>query len=121
MAALVNEINQRPGYRQQLGETAYQGLLAAILDPHARINSIWAETLYPFVCEALKRDLPMFARELRLLSQRLTLARYTGPRRTAAEQRETTRCPRCGDTATITGPGSADCWSCGRITPPRTR
>lgn len=104
--------------RVQLGSTAHDQLIALASDPSARVNSIWAETLYPPVLEMLLREYP--AHRVAILAMRASVQRavYVGPRVTASRS---VPCPYCGDTAHRVTAFLAQCQSCGDIAPPRLR
>lgn len=109
---LVGAIDARPALRQQLGTAAYAQLLALACDPlAARINSIWAETLFPPVLNLLALECPEYRDEIQAMRAVVVDAQYRGP---VGTTRYVT-CPWCADTAVITGPYTADCWSCGTV------
>jgi hypothetical protein len=108
-----------PALRLQLGTLAYDGLLRLARDPEtATVSSVWAETLYPPVVVLLARQCPEYRHEVKALREGLARNTYTGPR---VQRSRSIICPYCHDNAVTTGPFSADCQSCGTISPRRQR
>lgn len=116
VGALLSAIAARPALRQQLGSRAYEELIGVIESPDTYVvNSIWATTLFPSVFELLRRECSEHLETIDAAAAAVRRCVYTGPRVNV----RTVPCPYCGDTAVITGQFSADCWTCGPISPRR--
>jgi hypothetical protein len=115
---LVAEIAARPGIALQLGTAAYQQLLAVVMEPDSTVvNSFWIDK-FQAVLRMLRSELPQFEGVILDAAAAVQRSAYTGPRVT----NRYVACPRgCGDVAAISGRFSAECMSCGTVTPRRQR
>jgi hypothetical protein len=92
--ALRHAIESRPAIRQHMGSSAFAELLDIVtfLDDAPRVNSIWAETLYPRVLNTIQRDCQELRDALGRVRQVLEANRADCVRLTPEEQRMTA-CP----------------------------
>jgi hypothetical protein len=114
---LVAEIAARPGIALQLGTAAYQQLLAVVASPDTTVvNSFWIDK-FQAVLRMLRSELPQHEGVILDAEAAVQRSTYAGPRVT----NRYVACPWCKDSAAITGRGTAECMSCGTVTPRRQR
>lgn len=114
---LVAEIAARPGIALQLGTAAYQQLIAVVMAPDtATVNSFWIDKFQAVLLKLLM-EVPQYDEVILAAADAVKRSAYTGPRVT----NRYVACPWCKDSAAITGRDTAECMSCGTVTPRRQR